>query len=232
MVQGSKLSGLMYSLYTNEIPRLHWILKNPTMMRMIFQRNPLNTNKIEHNVTQFVDDSNSVIIFKDKDQIMEYLNMYFWLLKIYYNMNKLLINDDKTNMLVINNPRHEHTARTIQIQTDIEIIKPKDKFTILGWVVNRRCTYDDHINKISSVIHHRMHRAQELSNYMSQSMRTIFTNAHLHAVLSYGAPLMHNNTKYVSDKMHSLFMKCIRFSRGNYGFKISCEQLCKDEKKV
>ena len=231
VVQGSKLSGLMYSLYTNEIPRLHLVLKNPGMMRMIFQKNVINTNKIEHNVTQFVDDSNSVIIFKDKDQIMEYLNMYFWLLKIYYNMNKLLINDDKTNMLVINNPRHEHTARTIQIQTDIEIIKPKDKFTILGWVVNRRCTYDDHINKISSVIHHRMHRAQELSNYMSQSMRTIFTNAHLHAVLSYGAPLMHNNTKYVSDKMHSLFMKCIRFSRGNYGFKISCEQLCKDAKK-
>ena len=83
VVQGSKLSGIMYSLYTNEIPNLHKILSDTTMMAEIFQRQPIETSGIEHNVAQFVDDSNSVIVFKDKTKISEYLNTYFHLLKFF-----------------------------------------------------------------------------------------------------------------------------------------------------
>ena len=93
--------------------------------------------------------------------------------------------------------------------------------------MNRKCNYNDHINHISSIIHNRIHRAQELSRFMNKKTRSIFATAHLHSVLDYGAPLMYNCNEYTRKKMHSLHMKCIRFANGSYGFKVSCAKLCK-----
>ena len=102
------------------------------MMSMIFQRAPIDTSLIEHNVAQFVDDSNSVISFKDRSQISDYLNTYFHLLKVFYNMSKLQINDSKTNLMTVNNPRHEDQAKNIIVNTRTNIIRPKEKFKVLG----------------------------------------------------------------------------------------------------
>ena len=61
---------------------------------------------------------------------------------------------------------------------------------------------------------------------MTQETRTKFGNAYLFSILNYGAPLMFCDNSYVKNKMHSLFMVCSRFCRGNYGFKISCKKIC------
>ena len=149
VIQGSKLSGILYSLYTNEVPNLHKILYNHRLMENLQQRRNFNQNEIEHEVVQFVDDSNSVIIFKNRSIMKEYLNSHFLLLKIYYNLNKLKINDDKTNLLLLNNPRHDKEVEDTKITTDTDTILPKDKFTILGWTVNKRMDYHDHMNNVS-----------------------------------------------------------------------------------
>ena len=60
VVQGSKLSGLLYTLYTNDVLLLQEILKNKNVCEIVgaeFQENL----KVEHVVVNFVDDSNSVI---------------------------------------------------------------------------------------------------------------------------------------------------------------------------
>ena len=62
--------------------------------------------------------------------------MYFWLLKIIYNMSKLHINDDKTNLMMSNNPRIENDAKEIKTTTDKFTIVPEEKFKILGWLMN------------------------------------------------------------------------------------------------
>ena len=78
------------------------------------------------------------------------------------------------------------------------------------------------------MINHRIHRAGELKAYMTESTRTRFSNAYLFSLINYGAPLMYNSCGYVKDKMHSLHMICSRFSRGNYGFRVSCRTICRD----
>ena len=50
----------------------------------------------DHMVVNFVDDSNSVISAKPGEDLEDYINSYFKLLKIYYNSQKLKINTDKT----------------------------------------------------------------------------------------------------------------------------------------
>ena len=46
VIQGSKLSGILYSIYTTEVPRLHRILFNTNMMRFILQRKAFSANDI------------------------------------------------------------------------------------------------------------------------------------------------------------------------------------------
>ena len=196
-------------------------------MREIFQREAFNRNDFEHEVAQFVDDSNSIIIISDRTQIMMYLNKYFQLLKIFYNLNKLKINDDKTNLMLINNPRHEAEVKDTKITTNTDIIKPKEKFTILGWVINRKFDYTDHLNYISSRLHHRIHRANEVKAYMSEQTRKIFADAYLFSLINYGAPLMFNTSTQINLKMHKQHMICSRFVKGRYGFKQSCIDICK-----
>ena len=85
-MQGSKLSGLLYILYTNEIPRLERLLEDKESMNKLAKREPISTENINHDTTNFVDDSNSVISFPDPSKANQYIQSYFDLLIGYYNM--------------------------------------------------------------------------------------------------------------------------------------------------
>ena len=60
-----------------------------------------NDKKIEHKVTNFVDDSNSVIASKNEDNLKVYLEKYTKLMKIFYSANFLKMNQSKTNIMII-----------------------------------------------------------------------------------------------------------------------------------
>ena len=134
VIQGSKMLSLLYTIYVNEIPIIHKLLENKEMMNIMMDEDPTKTSKIEHEVQQFIDDSNSTITFDDPTDAKEYLNKYFQLLKIFYNASKLQLNDDKTNLMVINSPALEVTAKTIILETEKETVKEKNHLKILGWI--------------------------------------------------------------------------------------------------
>ena len=47
-------------------------------------------------------------------------------------MSKLQINDDKSNLMFINRPKHNNMVKEITITTNTDVIKQKEKFKILG----------------------------------------------------------------------------------------------------
>jgi len=60
VIQGGKMSGILYTLYTNEVPILHKILNTNLFYKLTGYKNT-KYNNIEHNTTNFVDDSSSII---------------------------------------------------------------------------------------------------------------------------------------------------------------------------
>ena len=56
VIQGSKLSGLLYNIYTNEIPLLQNILRNKDYFKKITGLNLPPLPKVDHQVINFVDD--------------------------------------------------------------------------------------------------------------------------------------------------------------------------------
>ena len=83
MIQGSKLSGLLYNLYLNEVPLVHKLMRDPEQVDIC--KEVKNDEKdVKHEVTNFVDDSNSIISAKDEDILKKYFEKYTKLMKIYY----------------------------------------------------------------------------------------------------------------------------------------------------
>ena len=97
VVQGGKLSGLLYNTYINELPMIHKLLND----RDICNVNTNVTKNTSHVTIQFIDDSTNIISFKNDNIIKPYLEEYYKLLYDYYTANKLKINPDKTQYVII-----------------------------------------------------------------------------------------------------------------------------------
>ena len=63
---------------------------------------------------------------------------------------------------------------------------------------------------------------------MSNKARRLFANSHLFSHIAYGAPLFINESAELNGKYHQIFMKCVRFAYGSYGFRKSCKQMCNE----
>ena len=72
-----------------------------------------------------VDDSNSVVSFSDPTETNKYIDKYFKMLGYFYRQNKLLLNPEKTNVLIIAKPGIRNEADDIKIMTETEEVKPK-----------------------------------------------------------------------------------------------------------
>ena len=97
--QGSTISGILYTLYTNEVPLIHKLLHNK-WYQLLTNKVARKYKNIEHYTINYIDDSTSIIGFTDHSIIRNYLHDYYTLLHCYYNVNKLKINADKTLFMI------------------------------------------------------------------------------------------------------------------------------------
>ena len=80
VVQGSKLSAVLYTIYTNEIPLLHTLMSHE-MFHKLTSTPTTQYNDIKHTTVNYVDDSTSTISSKTITQLQTYLNNYYKLLE-------------------------------------------------------------------------------------------------------------------------------------------------------
>ena len=100
------------------------------------KENVTDYNEMNHIMANFINDSNSVIEFEDPMEANYYIDIFFKLLKIYYNYSKLKMNADKTSLIVIAKPKHDDVKEEIRIVGTLEAIRPKQQIKILRWTVH------------------------------------------------------------------------------------------------
>ena len=79
-IQGGKLSGTIYSIYTSEIPQLYKLLYDDFLEKIIGEPKWDQKENINHMVIDFVDDSMSIIGFKGTELVKKYITKYYKLL--------------------------------------------------------------------------------------------------------------------------------------------------------
>ena len=70
VIQGSKLSSLLYIVYTNEVPKLHELLADEEWVERNLNEEVTKFKEINHVTANFIDDSNSVNEFEDPTELL------------------------------------------------------------------------------------------------------------------------------------------------------------------
>ena len=107
VIQGSKISSFLYILY--EIQQLYKFISDKNLYnnynKITHNKFKLLHNKIkdlcfDHLTINFIDDSTNLISYDSSESLNDYLTVFYELLQQYYDINKLTINPDKTELLV------------------------------------------------------------------------------------------------------------------------------------
>ena len=220
VVQGSKMSGFMYNVYTNEIPLLHKLI-NTEFYRDNVNKNNLRNKKITHETINFVDDSTNIIGFSEHNYIKIYIENYYKLLEVFYNANKLQINSDKTKLLIVNKPKLNKTLSNFSFRAGSDIIKADDSIKILGTIIQKNLQLDKEIGKLSSQLYNRINNIRKLTKFTSIGTRLKFLNGFVMGKLNYMLPLYCSTNKFNIDKLHKIVMTAARTAIGSYCFKKS-----------
>ena len=111
-----------------------------------------NTNTTPHKIFQYVDDSTNIIATDDTNQLQSYINLYFSILEEFYNVNKLLINSDKSKLLIITKPNLRQFTNDITLQANKYLIQQSTKIKILGVFLNSGFNNIPTVNSIISKV--------------------------------------------------------------------------------
>ena len=178
----------MYGLYTNEIPLLYKFMYNDWYEKLTNLKNQ-NFKNIDHLTVGFVDDSTAIFAFSDPGQIKAFLTNYYNLIKSFYNINKLKINSDKTNLLLTYKPKFKDHFKNFYFFADNDKIKPKNVIKILGTYIKNDLKMDSEIGKLTGQLHNRISAIRTLTKFTDFKTRLKFLNANVIGKLNYALPL-------------------------------------------
>ena len=194
VIQGSKLSGILYTIFTNEIPMIHTLM-NDEIFTTITGNPTIDTKEIEHLTVNFVDDSTNLIISKDRTKLQTYLNNFYILLQKVYHTNKLIINQEKTELMIICKNKDRKTTKNIQMYADKYRVKQVEKVKILGFQIQSNLHNDAQIMKTISNINNRIYNIRKLGNNTKFETRRTLVKSIIIGKLNYAIPLLSNSTK-------------------------------------
>ena len=226
VIQGSKLSGTLYTLYTNEIPLLYKLM-GTIHFDFITQTQHQQHNNVNHTTVNFVDDSTNIISHTNPQQLTLYLTQFYTLLHAFYTINKLKINADKTELLLTCKQHLRHLANTVTMHAHNHTITQKATTKILGAIINNTLTHKDHIHTVTSSIHYRMHTMRHITQYTVHKTRLVIANAIIISTLNHLLPLLINAHKQELQKLQTLLLKSARLVIGSPCFKWSTSRMLK-----
>ena len=152
VIQGSKLSALLYTLYINEVTILHKLVGDDYYQVITDDVVSVVESSLEHFTIQYVDDSNNIITSDTIEGVECYINKYFKLLEHFYDFNKLRINPDKSKLMVVVRPNRRVDTNKIILKTKDYTIQQVQKIKALGIFITSGLSNIVSINNIISKV--------------------------------------------------------------------------------
>ena len=181
----------------------------------------VETLPIEHVVTNFVDDSTSVISFLDDKSIMQYLTKYFKLLYSFYNINMLKINSDKTQLMLTFRKNMKDKFKKFTFMANNDEISNKPTIKILGMILRNNMDWETQIGTFCSNLHHRIHNIKNITKYTDFKTRLQLVKSFVVGKLIYCMPLYSQINRSQETKIHRVIMSSARTAIGSFCFKKS-----------
>ena len=187
--QGSVLGGLLYVLLVGDLPQVVHENHNEAEYDQVSESR-FNTHcKSCGGLAAFVDDSTYSVSAKEPQVLTERLTAKYKKLAEYMGDNGLVINDDKTHLIVMGTRKNAESRKNVKVETGSVTIEPDKTERLLGIHIHESLKYQEHCrdNKKSmfNKIIPRMNALKRLSKNASFKTRLMVANATVMSVFTY-----------------------------------------------
>merc|ERR1711895_312920 len=189
VIQGSKLSALLYTIYINEVTVLHKLMGTDLYGR-ITKETPIKSEIINHKIIQYVDDTNNVIYGNNAVEIENYSNSYFKLIESFYTINRLKLNPDKSRVMVVCRPNRREETKNFVLKAGKYVIEQKDKIKVLGIYFTSGLSNHVNISNIISKVNFRMNTMREAFKFSDKNTKIIFLKSMVVSIFRYCSPIL------------------------------------------
>ena len=181
VIQGSKLSSLLYSIYTNESCEIKRLMEDKEALEKILGKEPPELSEVDHDAYSYVDDTYNCIATKEHEKLEDYINTYFKVLKEFYSANKLKLNAEKTTLLIASQPRNREKNKNTKLYNDPgeKDVVPTNQIKVLGFITNERGRNDTQAGKIIAEMSNTINKGIKCKKYMSKRARKSLMSSHV-----------------------------------------------------
>ena len=119
-------------------------------------------------------------------------------------LNKLKLNQDKTEFFVISSRSHQKHLQNVSIALDDVVLKPSPSVRILGVVLNSQMTPDDQIINVSRNIRYHLRNLSRIRKYLDESSAHDAVRALVLSRLDYCNSLLYGTTSQNLQRLQLL----------------------------
>ena len=224
VIQGGIGSGLLYLVYTNDLPDL-------IHSHSVDYKEPMSDCPEDGSMVNFVDDGTVYVADKNPGIVSQKLSDHYTKIEKYMHSNKLVINSDKTHLLVMAG-RGAISARRmeVQVQAGPDKIEQSNSEKLLGGTVHFTGRWNEMIkNSSSSIVSQlagRLNGLKKLKQAYFKSKLSVATGV-IQSKIQYLLPLYGGAPEYLMKALQVQQLKAARFVCGYSSFYWSTHKLLK-----
>lgn len=192
---------------------------NPTSYR--------NIKGQDHDAINFVDDLSNCIGCKNEKDLDNYIKKYVIFLLFYYGSNILKLNDDKTDILIMNS----QYRRPISIMTsNNKIIFNAPQIRILGIFSNDSNNMSSQKSFISRNMMYKLSKFKPALEVTNKHQKQYIIKSYILPVLTYCLPLFIGQLEVIKERLSVTMMKLYRIMYNNNMYLVRSARICNEVK--
>ena len=167
-------------------------------------------------ICMFADDSTFSMRSKDMNKLKDNIKIKYMKIKDYMSTNKLVLNSEKTRLLVMTSARkHQiHQNFGITLDTGTEIIEPVSEERLLGGTVSSNLKWNCHImdskKSLINILTSKTNALSQVSRYSSFKNRKLIANGVIMSHIIYLIPLYGGCSDYLLSALQVLQNRAAR----------------------
>ena len=188
--QGSVLGALLYMLFVNELPSV--IHNDSDMDENHCQHSNLNNLNYKQGcelLCCYYDDSTASVSSNEPLELSSNLSSMYKRLSGYFGDNRLVINNEKTHLLVIATRKQALLREQVTVDTGSFTIKPTESEKLLGLYIHQSLKWKEHLvagkGSLMNSLVNRLNALKRVSANASFRTRLLVANACFMSVLTY-----------------------------------------------
>ena len=198
--QGSVLGGLLYVHLVGDLPEVvhdHEPDEGPQGGQCDYNLHCEECGGL----TAFVDDSTYQVSASTPDELSEKLTMQYRKLADYMGDTGLVINDDKTHLIVLGTKKDANKRRDVKVETGTVTVTPVPTEKLLGLELHESLKFSEHCrdndNSLFKRLIPRMNALKKLDKNASFKTRLMVANATIMSTFSYMLPVWGGTEEYI-----------------------------------